>query len=133
MRRGRSSLKYKEGYIQKGMAIIPAISSTTGAFGCDLLRLFWILATVAVLAGGDGNAEGAAQGAAGQAGLPGVADWRTRRGILFQRFKNRFLIASYEAVAHRILGEAVRRAPSAARLSSRARVDASALGTPISP
>ena len=33
--------KYKEGYIWKGimMAIIPAISSTTSAFGCDLLRI----------------------------------------------------------------------------------------------
>ena len=54
------------------MAIIPAISSTTGAFGCDLLRLFWILATVAV----HSNAKGAAQGAAGLAGQPGVAEWR---------------------------------------------------------
>ena len=81
---GKKFSKYKQGYIRKGMAIIPAISSTTGANGCDLLRLFWILATVAVLAGGDGNAEGAAQGAAGQADLPGVADWRMCRGILFQ-------------------------------------------------
>ena len=71
---GKKFSKYKEGYIRKGMAIIPAISSTTGAFGCDLLRLFWILATVAVLAGGDGYAKGAAQGAAGRADLPGVAD-----------------------------------------------------------
>ena len=85
---GKKFSRYREGYIQKGMAIIPAISLTTDAFGCDLLRLFWILATVAVLVGGDGNAEGAAQGAAGHADLPGVADWRMRRGILFQRFKN---------------------------------------------
>ena len=47
--------KNKEGYIGNGMAIIPAIPSTTGAFCSDLLRLFLILATVAVLAGGDGN------------------------------------------------------------------------------
>ena len=53
---GKKFSKYKEGYIRKGLAIIPAISSTTGAFSCDLLSLFWILVTVAVLAGGDGNA-----------------------------------------------------------------------------
>ena len=99
--------KYKEGYIQKSMAIIPAMSSTTGAFGYDLVRLFWIPATVAVLAGGDGNTEGAAQGAARQADLPGVADWRMHHGILFQWFKNQYLIASYEAEAHRILGRYV--------------------------
>ena len=79
---------------------------------------------MAVLAGGDGNAEGAAQGAAGHADLPGVADWRMRRGILFQRFKNRYLIASYEAVAHRILGRylGLRRLPGFRRaLESRHR------------
>ena len=46
---GKKFSKYKEGYIRKSMAI-PAISSTTSAFGCDLLHLFsplWL---------GDGNA-----------------------------------------------------------------------------
>ena len=100
---GKMFFKYKEGYIWKGMAIIPAISLTTSAFGCDHLCLFWILATVAILAGGDGNAKGTALGAAGQADLPGVADWRMCCGILFQRFKNWYLVASYEAVTHRIL------------------------------
>ena len=55
------------------------------------------------VAKGDGNAERAAQGAAGQAGQPGLADWRMRCGILFPRYKYRYLIASYEAVASRIL------------------------------
>ena len=64
------------------------------------------------------NAEGAAQGAAGHADLPGVADWRMRRGILFQRFKNQYPIASYEAVLHRMLGRYV--GPRRLRLSPRA-------------
>ena len=39
-----------QGYIRKRVTIILLISSTTGTFGCDLLLLFWILVSVAVLA-----------------------------------------------------------------------------------
>ena len=35
---------------------------------------------------------------------PGPFDWKTRRGLLFQSMKNRYLAATYEAVVHRILG-----------------------------
>ena len=35
---------------------------------------------------------------------PGPLDWKTRRGLLFQSIKNRYLVATYEAVVHSILG-----------------------------
>ena len=86
------------------MAILPAISSTISAFGCDLLRLFWILATVAVLARGM---------ATPRVRLRAPLDKQVYRawptgGCVVGFFSNgsrfRYLIASYEAVAHRTLG-----------------------------
>ena len=35
---------------------------------------------------------------------PGPLDWRTRRGLLLQSMKNRYLVTTYEAVLHCILG-----------------------------
>ena len=34
----------------------------------------------------------------------GLLNWKSRRGLLFQSMKNRYLVATYEAVVHCILG-----------------------------
>ena len=53
-----------------------------------------MLATVAVVAGGDGNTEGAAQGTVGhwQAGQPGLADWQVCSVIFLQQLPDHVLL-----------------------------------------
>ena len=45
--------------------------------------------------------EGGAVPEAAHEPRPGPLDWKTQRGLLFQ---SRYLVATYEAVVHRILG-----------------------------
>ena len=52
--------------------------------------------------GADGEVSVAAHGP-----RPDVLASKTRRGLLFQAMKNRYLIGTYEAVVHRILGRYV--------------------------
>ena len=99
----RKYAKYLDAYGRQGAAFVPLASSSIGELGADLLRLLWICAAMAVHAA-EVRDEGGAVPEAAHGPRPGPLDWKTRRGLLFQSMKNRYLVATYEAVVHRILG-----------------------------
>ena len=68
-----------------------------------LTSLLWICAAMAVHAA-EVHDEGGAVPEAAHGPRPGPLDWNTRRALLFQSMKNRYLVATYEAVVHHILG-----------------------------
>ena len=76
-----------------GLAFVPLASTSNGQLGADLLRVLWVCAILAVgradAEGVDGDVPVAAHGP-----CLDVLAWKTRRGLLFQAMKNRYLIGT---------------------------------------